>query len=56
MNAAEAACSAGCSSSNSSGSGRPVFTVDVGSCRGLERGVRQAAMLGMDQLREALIS
>ncbi|KAI3424296.1 hypothetical protein D9Q98_009851 [Chlorella vulgaris] len=56
MHAAEAACSAGGSSSNSSGSGRPVFTVDVGSCRGLERGVRQAAMLGMDQLREALIS
>lgn len=30
------------------------LTVDVGSCRGLERGVRQAASQGMAQLRAAL--
>lgn len=33
---------------------REPFRVDVGSCRGLERGVRQAAALGMPQLRGAL--
>ncbi|EFN51581.1 hypothetical protein CHLNCDRAFT_55036 [Chlorella variabilis] len=36
------------------GQGRQAFTIDVSSCRGLERGVRQAATQGMRQLRSAL--
>ena len=44
------------SSSNGghSSAAREPFRLDVGSCRGLERGVRQAAALGMPQLRAAL--
>ena len=34
--------------------GLPEFSLDVSSCRGLDRRVRQAAAQGMQQLREAL--
>ena len=41
--------------SSAAGAGRrPPFRLDVGSCRGLDRQVRQAAALGMAQLRAAL--
>lgn len=65
--AAAAAAGAAGPSSSTNGSGsdgsrngssssmkREPFRLDVGSCRGLERGVRQAAALGMPQLRAAL--
>ena len=42
------------SSSSSSSMNREPFRLDVGSCRGLERGVRQAAAAGLPQLRAAL--
>ena len=51
---AHAAAAAAQSAGSSGGGGGQLFHLDVSSCRGLERRVRQAATLDMPRLRAAL--